>query len=544
MRPIEQIAARLGLADSDLERYGSWMAKVRLEVLDRLSEKPSGRLVMVTAMTPTVSGEGKTLTVIGLGQALNRLGKKSAIAIREPSLGPVFGTKGGATGAGRSQVLPPDRINLHFTGDFHAITSAHNLLAAMADAHLHHGNTLRLDVDAINWKRALDMNDRSLRQIVIGLGGKVNGVPRESGFVITAASEIMAIFGLARSLRDLHERLGNIVVGLSLDRRVVRARDLLAHGAMTALLRDAFLPNLVQTSEGTPAFVHGGPFANIAHGTNSVVSTTMALKLADYVVTETGFGSDLGAEKFFDIVVPTAGYQPAATVIVATVKALKWHGGAVQEALERPDPEAVERGFVNLRAHIGIMRTFGVPVIVSINKFASDTDAELERARRLTRDEGCPCVISEMYERGGEGGTDLAAAVIEATSGTPAITRPLYESPLPIEEKIRIVATTVYGATGVVIEREARTQIKRLHELGLDALPICVAKTQYSLSDNPKLLGAPKGWNFAVREVYPAAGAGFLVVIAGEMMLMPGLGKHPGAERIGVDETGQILGLF
>lgn len=544
MQPIEQIAARLELGMEDLELQGRHIAKVRLGVLDRHASSPKGRLVMVTAMTPTVSGEGKTLTVIGLGQALDRMGKKAAIAIREPSLGPVFGTKGGATGAGRCQVLPRDRINLHFTGDFHAITSAHNLLAAAVDSHLHHSNPLRLDIDAINWKRALDMNDRSLRHIVIGLGGKKNGVPRESGFVITAASEVMAIFGLARSLQDLQERLGNIIVGLSLDGQAVRVRDLKVHGAMTALLRDAFLPNLVQTSEGTPAFVHGGPFANIAHGTNSVVSTTMALSLAEFVVTETGFGSDLGAEKFFDIVVPMAGYVPAATVIVATVKALKLHGGVAPDALDRPDAAAVERGSANLLAHVEIMRRYGVPVVVSLNRFTSDTDAELQRARELVEAIRCSCVISDMYERGGEGGMDLAAAVLEATSGPPVECRPLYDWSLSVEEKVRVLATTVYGASGVVIEREARAQIKRLKDLGLDSLPVCVAKTQYSLSDKANLTGVPKGWNFAVREVYPAAGAGFLVVVAGEMMLMPGLGKQSGAQRIGVNEQGEIFGLF
>lgn len=544
MHPIEQIAARLGLTENDLEPYGRSIAKVRLDVLERHASSPKGRLIMVTAMTPTVAGEGKTLTVIGLGQALDRAGRRTAIAIREPSLGPVFGTKGGATGAGRCQVLPRERINLHFTGDFHAITSAHNLLAAAVDAHLHHGNEMRIDIDAINWKRALDMNDRSLRQIVIGLGGKKNGVPRESGFVITAASEIMAIFGLARSLQDLQERLGKIIVGLTLDGRPIRARDMKVHGAMTALLRDAFLPNLVQTSEGTPAFIHGGPFANIAHGTNSVVSTTMALSLAEFVVTETGFGSDLGAEKFFDIVVPMAGYAPAATVIVATVKALKLHGGVAPEALERPDVAAVELGSANLQAHIEIMRRYGVPVVVSLNRFASDSDVELQRARELVLATGCPCVISDMYQRGGEGGMDLAAAVLEAVAGSTTSSRPLYDWSLPVEEKVRTLATTVYGASGIVIEREARAQIKRLRELGLDGLPICVAKTQYSLSDKANLKGAPKGWNLAVREVYPAAGAGFLVVVAGDMMLMPGLGKHPGAERIGVNERGKVTGLF
>lgn len=544
---IAHIVEKLDLLEDEFEFYGNETGKIRLNVLERLKDAPNGKLVVVTAMTPTVAGEGKTLTTIGLGQGLSGLGKKVIVALREPSLGPVFGMKGGATGAGKSQVIPRERINLHFNGDFHAITAAHNLLAAMIDNHLHHGNALHLDVNNIFWSRAVDMNDRALRRVIVGLGGKANGTPRETGFVITAASEVMAIFCLANSMEDLKRRLGEIVIGTSTDGKSVKARDLNAHGSMTALLRDAFKPNLVQTSEGTPAIVHGGPFANIAHGTNSIIATRIALKLGDFVVTESGFGSDLGAEKFFDIVSGYAGFSPAATVIVATTRALKIHGGVLGNSAElaKPNMGALIKGLDNLRAHIGIVQKFGVPVCVAVNRFTTDVDEELDAIVGAIRAEGVSCVIGTMFEHGGAGAKELAEEIVSLTEKIPVREfGPLYSWSSSLEEKIRKVATEIYGAEDVYIERKAQKQMEKLAALGYGGLPICIAKTQYSLSDNPKLLGRPKGWTLTVRDMMLAAGAGFVVVIAGDVMLMPGLGKSPGAERIDVDEHGEIVGLF
>jgi formate--tetrahydrofolate ligase len=544
---IGHIVEKLDLLDDEFELYGKDTGKIRLNVLDRLKDAPNGKLVVVTAMTPTIAGEGKTLTTIGLGQALTKIGRKALVALREPSLGPVFGAKGGATGAGKAQVIPREKINLHFNGDFHAITAAHNLLAAMIDSHIHHGNALKLDVNNIFWTRAVDMNDRALRQVIVGLGGKTNGVPRETGFVITAASEVMAIFCLANSLEDLKRRLGDIAVGVSTEGKLVQARDLNAHGAMTALLKDAFKPNLVQTTEGTPAIVHGGPFANIAHGTNSIIATKIALKLGEFVVTESGFGADLGAEKFFDIVCGYGGFSPAAAVLVATTRALKIHGGVQGDIAElsKPNRIGVMKGLANLKTHVNIIQKFGVPVCVSVNRFSSDVDEELEAVMGAMRGEGIPCVVSDIYQKGGSGAQDLAEAIVAVTERIP--TRefaPLYNWSLPIDEKISKVATEIYGAERIYIERKAKRQIEKLNALGYAHLPVCVAKTQYSLSDNPKMLGVPKGWTLTVREVLLAAGAGFIIVIAGDVMLMPGLGKTPGAERIDVDERGEIVGLF
>ncbi len=544
---ISHIVGKLDLLEDEFELYGKDTGKIRLNVLDRLKDAPNGKLIVVTAMTPTIAGEGKTLTTIGLGQALTKIGKKALVALREPSLGPVFGAKGGATGAGKAQVIPREKINLHFNGDFHAITAAHNLLAAMIDSHIHHGNALKLDVNNIFWTRAVDMNDRALRQVIVGLGGKTNGVPRETGFVITAASEVMAIFCLANSLEDLKRRLGDIAVGVSTDGKLIKARDLKAHGAMTALLKDAFKPNLVQTTEGTPAIVHGGPFANIAHGTNSIIATKIALKLGEFVVTESGFGADLGAEKFFDIVCGYGGFSPAAAVLVATTRALKIHGGVEGDIaqLSKPNRIGLMKGLANLKTHVNIIQKFGVPVCVSINRFTTDVDEELEAVAGAMRGEGIPCVVSDIFEKGGSGALNLAEEIVAVTDKIP--TRefaPLYNWSLPIDEKISKVAKEIYGAEGVYIERKAKRQIEKLNSLGYSHLPVCVAKTQYSLSDNPKMLGVPRGWTLTVREVLLAAGAGFIIVIAGDVMLMPGLAKTPGAERIDVDERGEIVGLF
>lgn len=526
---IRQVADELEIPDEFLEYYGRYTAKLRLELLDRFA--PRGKMILVTAITPTSHGEGKTVVSIGLAQALRRLGQRAVVTLREPSLGPVFGIKGGATGGGRSQVLPADIINLHFNGDIHAIAAAHNLLAALIDAHLHHSNACRMDVDNLWWPRTMDMNDRALRDVVIGLGGKLNGVPRETGFVITAASEVMALLALASDREDLRRRLSRIAVGLNLDGNVVTAGDLRATGAMMVLLNEALMPNLVQTTEGAPAFVHAGPFANIAHGTSSVISQKMAIRLADYVVNETGFAADLGAEKYFDLVLPQGGIPPAAAVLIASARALAEQGAGV-----------LRDGFANLDRHIANLRRFGVPVVVAINRFADDTEEALREIASHCAELGVRSALADVFHHGGAGGEALAQAVKEACE-EPAAPRSLYPPELPLEEKTRLVATEVYGAAGVYFETEARRKLKRYTTAGYAHLPVCMAKTQSSLTDNPKVLGAPTGWTLTVTDAHLSAGAGFVVVIAGNMMRMPGLGKDPQAFHMDVDEEGTIIGL-
>ncbi len=544
MAPIGEIAAKLGIPDEYLEPYGKYKAKVDLALWDQIKDRPSGKLILVTAITPTPAGEGKTTTTVGLGQALGRLGVKGAICIREPSLGPVMGIKGGAAGGGYAQVVPMEDINLHFTGDIHAVTAAHNLLAAMIDNHLQQGNALNIDPRSITWKRAMDMNERALRQIIIGLGGKSQGVPREDGFVITAASEIMAILTLASDLEDLKERIGRIVIGYTYDDKPVYARDLKAAGAMAALLKDAIKPNLVQTLENTPAFVHGGPFGNIAHGCNSIIATRLALKLADYVVTEAGFGADLGGEKFFDITCRAGGFTPDAVVVVATVRALKMHGGVEKEALGEENVEAVRRGFANLEKQVENMERYGAPVVVAVNRFGQDTDAELGALFELLQARGTPAALSDVFARGGEGGVDLAKLVLDTIKTKPANIKFLYDPARPIKEKIETIAREIYGADGVDYTRDAERDIRRAKKVGADTMPICMAKTQYSLSDDAKLLGRPRGFRITVREVRVSAGAGYVVPITGEIMTMPGLPKEPAAEKIDIDRDGKIHGLF
>ncbi|MBP6964069.1 MAG: formate--tetrahydrofolate ligase [Armatimonadetes bacterium] len=541
--PVTEIAASLGLAEDELELFGKYKAKISLSVMDRLKDKPKAKLILVTAITPTPAGEGKTTTTVGLGDALHRMGKKACIAIREPSLGPCFGIKGGAAGGGYAQVIPMEDINLHFTGDFHAITTAHNLLAAMLDNHLHQGNDLRIDPRSVTWKRVLDMNDRALRNIVVGLGGKPNGVPRESGFGITTASEVMATLCLASDLTDLRERLGRIVVGFNLEGEPVTARDLQANGAMAAVLKDAIVPNLVQTLEHTPAFVHGGPFGNIAHGCNSVIATRMGLHLADYLVTEAGFGSDLGAEKFFDIKCRAAGFVPDAAVVVATVRALKMHGGVPKSDLDKPDMLAVERGIPNLIKHCENMRTFGLPPVVCINRFASDTDEEINYLLLRCDVHGLPAAVATHWADGGEGASELAGMVLQALE-RPSQFRMLYDARMRLKSKIGLISAEVYGAEGVVYTEEAERKIKQLESLGFGELPICMAKTQASLSDNPNVLGRPVGFHITVKDLKVSAGAGFVVAYTGSIMTMPGLPKRPAAERIDLDGDGKITGLF
>jgi formate--tetrahydrofolate ligase len=545
LRHMRQFMADLDLAEDDFEFYGKYTGKLRLHLLEKLADRPDGRIVLVTAMTPTPSGEGKTLTTVGLGQALGKLGKRGIIALREPSLGPVFGVKGGAAGGGFSQVLPMERINLHFNGDLHAIGAAHNLLAAMLDTHLFKGNDLRIDVTQPLWNRAMDMNDRALRQIVVGLGGRVNGVPRESGFVITAASEVMAILALAASRADLKKRLGEIVVGFTYEGAAVRARDLQAEGAMAVILNEAVMPNLVQTMEHTPALVHAGPFANIAHGTSSVLAARIARKLADYVVTEAGFGADLGAEKFFDIVNRYAGLWPSAVVVVATGRAVKYHGGAALDRLDEEDMAAFERGLANLEKHVRNMQAFGSPVVVAVNRFPFDTEAELAAIEERCRALGVPAVAHEAFARGGSGTTALAEAVVEAADSNPEpAPRFLYDLDRPVAEKVHAIATQVYGADGVYFEKRAQSKLAQFEALGYGGLPVCIAKTQSSLSDDAKARGVPTGWTLTVTDAHLSAGAGFLVVVCGNMMLMPGLPKAPAAVRMDVDEEGTITGLF
>lgn len=544
LKPIVEIAAQLGISEDELELYGKYKAKVDLSVWKRLQDKPDGKLVLVTAINPTAAGEGKTTTTVGLGQALARLGKKTVIALREPSLGPSFGVKGGAAGGGYSQVVPMADINLHFTGDLHAITTAHNLLAAVLDNHLQQGNELNIDPRRIVWRRAMDMNERALRNIIIGLGGPNNGVPREDGFDITVASEVMAILCLASDLMDLKARLSRMIVAYTYDRKPVTVADLGVQGAMTLLLKDAIKPNLVQTLENGPAFVHGGPFANIAHGTNSLIATKMGLKLADIFLTEAGFGADLGAEKFFNIVSRYGNLKPDLTVIVATARALKLHGGASKEELANEDLGAVERGFANLAKHIENVAKFKVPAVVAINRFPTDTEAELDLIKAKCAEMGVPCALSEVFAKGGEGGIELAQTVIKELEEKVSNFEPLYSLDMSIKDKIAVIAKEIYGADGVEYTSEANTAIRNYTRLGLDKLPICMAKTQYSLSDNPKLIGRPSGFTITVREVRASVGAGFLVAITGEIMTMPGLPKRPAAVDIDIDADGKVTGLF
>jgi formate--tetrahydrofolate ligase len=542
LRPIREVAADLGLADDELVLYGDYKAKVRLKAIERRERR--GRLVLVTGINPTAAGEGKSTVTVGLTQALRRMGHDATLCMREPSLGPVFGIKGGAAGGGYAQVVPMEDINLHFTGDFHAISSAHNLLSAMLDNHLHHGNSLGIDPRRITWPRTIDMNDRALRNVVVGLGGPLGGVPREERFVITPASEIMAILALASGLEDLERRLGKIIVASTYDQRPVRASDLKAQGAMTLLLKDALMPNLVQTLEGGPALVHCGPFGNIAHGCNSVLATELALRTSDLVITEAGFGADLGAEKFFDIKCRSAGLNPEAAVVVATVRALKLHGGAAKERLGEPDPAAVERGFANLERHLQNVAKFGVPAVVALNRFQSDTEAELDAVRRGCEASGVPVALCEVWEKGGAGGIALAEAVLELLDKKEAKFKPLYDQRLPIRDKIETIAREIYGAARVEFSSKAERAARQLAEFGLGETPVCMAKTQYSFSDDPALLGAPTGFTITVRDIYPSAGAGFVVALAGEIMTMPGLSRSPAAERMAVRPDGTIEGLF
>jgi formate--tetrahydrofolate ligase len=546
LKPIAALAQeRLGIPEDSLEPYGRHKAKVSLDYLDSLHDRPDGRLVLVTAISPTPAGEGKTTTTVGLGDALNRIGRKAVICLREPSLGPVFGIKGGAAGGGHAQVVPMEDINLHFTGDFNAIQLANNLLAALLDNHIHHGNELGLDPRRITWKRVLDMNDRALRDIVVSLGGLANGFPRQDAFDIVVASEVMAIFCLASSLRDLRERLGNIVVGYTRDQTPVRARDLQAHGAMTVLLKDALAPNLVQTLENNPAFIHGGPFANIAHGCNSVIATRAALKLGDYVVTEAGFGADLGAEKFIDIKCRKSGLRPSACVIVATVRALKYHGGVELKALGCENLEALQAGLANLERHVrNVREVYGLPCVVSVNHFSQDTAAEHALIEARMGALGVPVVIARHWAEGGKGAEDLAHAVVRlAESGAPSV-KYVYEDSAPLWEKVKAVATRVYGAADISADAKVRGQIQRLQDEGYGAYPVCIAKTQYSFSTDASARGAPSGHVVNIREVRLAAGAEFIVVVCGDIMTMPGLPKVPAASRIDLDADGRVVGLF
>ena len=544
LEPITTIAKKVGLTDDDLELYGKYKDKISLDAIKRLSKEKDGKLVLVTAITPTPAGEGKTLTTIGLAQALNYMGHKAVVALREPSLGPVFGIKGGAAGGGYSQVLPMEDINLHFTGDMHAITAANNLLAAAIDNHVHQGNQLRIDVRRIIWKRVMDMNDRALRNLVVGMGGKVCGFPREDHFMITVASEIMAALCLASDLMDLKKRMGDITVAYDLDGNLVTARQLGVEGAMAILMKDAIKPNLVQTIEHTPALVHGGPFANIAHGCNSVVATKLAMKMGDIAVTEAGFGADLGAEKFMDIKCRFAGIKPDAVVIVATVRALKMHGGVDKKNLQEENVEALKKGFENLAKHIENMRLFDVPVVVGINKFISDTDAEIKALRDLCADYGVEAALNNCWAEGGKGGVEMGEKVLQMLEQPKTPYKPIYDVNASIPEKLTAIVQKVYGGDGVVFEGNAKKQIQELEAFGLDHMPICVAKTQYSLSDNPALLGAPKGFTVTVKDVRVCTGAGFIVCQTSNIMTMPGLPKVPAANRMDIDENGVITGLF
>lgn len=544
MLPIAQIARNLGIEEDEIEQYGRFKAKLSDEYIDRISDNPNGKLILVTAINPTPAGEGKTTTTVGLGCAFSKLSKKAIIALREPSLGPCFGIKGGAAGGGYSQVVPMEDLNLHFTGDFHAITSANNLLAALIDNHIQQGNELGIDSRQITWKRCVDMNDRALRNIVIGLGTKSDGFVREDHFVITVASEIMAVLCLSSDLKDLKERLGRIVIGYNYSGEPVTAGELNAVGAMAALLKDAIKPNLVQTLENTPVLVHGGPFANIAHGCNSVRATKTALKMADYVITEAGFGADLGAEKFFDIKCPMAGLKPDAVVLVATVRALKYNGNVPKNELKEENQEALKKGIVNLEKHIENLQKFGVPVVVTLNHFDTDTEAELSYIEEFCKERNCEFALSDVFAKGGEGGIELAKKVLSTIESKPSQYHPIYESDDDIEVKISKIATQIYGADGVSYSTKAAKTLENLRKFGFGNLPVCMAKTQYSLSDDPNLLGRPQDFEITVKDMYVSAGAGFVVVLTGDIMTMPGLPKSPQAFRIDVNNEGKITGLF
>lgn len=543
MEPIASVAEKFGINTDELELYGKYKAKLSDELLNENNGK-QGKLVLVTAINPTPAGEGKTTVTIGLSQALNKLGKKSVVALREPSLGPCMGIKGGAAGGGYSQVVPMEDINLHFTGDIHAMTTANNLLSSMLDNHIHQGNALGIDTNSITWKRVVDLNDRVLRQVIVGVGGKLNGTTREDGFTITVASEIMAVVCLAENIDDLKDKLSKIVVAYTYDGKPVTPKDLNAVGAMAALLKDAIKPNLVQTLEHTPAIIHGGPFANIAHGCNSVKATKMAMALSDVAITEAGFGSDLGAEKFFDIKCRKSGLKPDCVVLVATVRALKYNGGAAKTELNEPNLEAVKNGFCNLEKHIENLHKFGVPVVVTLNNFVSDTEEEVNYIKERCEEMGADFAVSKVWEKGGEGGIELANKVLDVLENKKSDFKILYNEEDSIVSKIETVAKEIYGADGVVIDAKAKKEIARLEGLGYDKLPVCIAKTQYSLSDNPTLLGRPKGFKITVKEVRVSAGAGFIVVLTGNVMVMPGLPKVPAAENIDVDSNGNITGLF
>ncbi len=544
MKPIVEVAEKIGIDKDELELYGKHKAKLSSDVWKRVKNNPDGKLVLVTAINPTPAGEGKTTITVGLGQAMAKIGKKTAIALREPSLGPVMGVKGGAAGGGYAQVVPMEDINLHFTGDFHAITAANNLLCAMIDNHIKQGNELGIDPTRIVFKRVLDMNDRALREVVVGLGGKINGIVRQDGFTITVASEVMAILCMASDLEDLKARLSNIVIGYTYDDKEVKAKDIKAEGAMCALLKDAIKPNLVQTLENTPCFMHGGPFANIAHGCNSVQATKLALKLSDYVITEAGFGADLGAEKFLDIKCRVAGLKPSAVVLVATVRALKYNGGVAKADLGAENVEALKKGIVNLGKHIENIGKFGLPVVVAINRFMTDTDAELKTIEDYCKSLGAEFALAEVFAKGGEGGVELAEKLVSVLDKNEADFAPIYDEKLPIKEKIEKIVKEIYGGSGVTFLPAAEKQIATLEATGYGQLPVCMAKTQYSLSDNEKLLGRPEGFTVTIREVKAYAGAGFVTAYAGNIMTMPGLPKVPAAERIDIDNDGIITGLF
>jgi len=542
LRPISEVAAEVGLGPEEILPYGRYKAKITPDAIAKRS--PKGRLVLVTGINPTPAGEGKSTVTVGLAQALRKMGKKAVVAIREPSLGPVFGVKGGAAGGGYAQVVPMDEINLHFTGDFHAVTSAHNLLSAMLDNHIHHGNAMGLDSRRITWPRTMDMNDRALRSIIVGLGGLNGGPTREERFVIVPGSEIMAILCLATGIADLETRLGRVIVGLTRDRKPVRATDLKASGAMTLLLKDAILPNLVQTLEGGPALVHGGPFGNIAHGCNSIAATRLGLSIGEILLTEAGFGADLGAEKFFDIKCRFGGLKPEAAVVVATVRALKMHGGVRKESLGTPDVAALLRGIVNLEAHVKNVQKFGVPVVVALNRFLSDSKDEQDAVLESARGWGARAALSDVWAKGGDGGVELGNELLAALSEGKAAFKPIYDAALPIKQKIETIATQIYGADGATFTATAEKSIAQCEEMGLAGTPVCIAKTQYSFSDDPTRLGRPKGFKVNIRDVYPSAGAGFVVALAGEIMTMPGLSRTPSAEAIRVHPDGRIEGLF
>ena len=544
MLPIKEVAGQLGLSEDDLELYGKYKAKISLETIKKLENNQDGKLILVTAINPTPAGEGKTTTMIGLAQAMNKIGKKTIVAMREPSLGPCFGVKGGAAGGGYAQVVPMEDINLHFTGDIHAITTANNLISAMLDNSLQQGNPLNIDERQIVWKRVVDLNDRALRHIVVGLGGKVNGVPREDGFDIAVASEIMGILCLANDLSDLKSRVARIIVAYTRDGKPVTVEDLKATGAVTLLLKDAIKPNIVQTLDHTPVFVHGGPFANIAHGCNSVMATKLALKLAPYTVTEAGFGADLGAEKFLDIKCRQAGLKPDAVVIVATVRALKMHGGMDKKELANENLEALRKGIANLEKHIENIAKYGLPAIVAINAFPTDTKAELDLLEEICSSKGVKVALSEVWAKGADGGIELANGLIELLENKESNFTPIYDLDLPIDEKIRTIAREIYGADDVIFTKKAKINIKKLTDLGLDKLPICIAKTQYSLSDDASLLGRPTGFNIEINDLIPNTGSGFLVAISGDIMRMPGLPKVPAANNMDILEDGEIVGLF